>query len=149
MSLFLLLILCSFSNDGSQVSQSEDKAVRREKKRRKKRDSTIHGWQNLVLSSFFLLPFFFLSFLWLLLLVINNYYWTRLRCVASDPGNSWCSVKKRVLSFEGFLVILETLLFLSFFLMTLSFLNSFFLVFRDNECWLCLSSLCLFYFCEF
>ena len=76
------------------------------------------------------------------------YYWTRLRCVASDPGNSWCSVKKRVLSFEGFLVILETLLFLSFFLMTLSFLNSFFLVFRDNECWLCLSSLCLFYFME-
>lgn len=101
MSLFLLLILFSFSNDGSQVSQSEDKAVRREKKgregkegRKEGRNETLHGWQNLVLSSFFLLPFFFLSFLWLLLLVIINYYWTRLRCVASDPGNSWYSVKK-------------------------------------------------------
>lgn len=93
------------------------------------------GNESLFLLYFFYLFSFFLSF-------YDYYYWTRFSSVASDPGNSWFSVKKRVLSFEGFLVIPETLLFLGFFLMTL-FFYSIFLVRRDNECWLCFPPLSL------
>lgn len=138
-SLFLLQWWVSGVTVRGQGSEKRKEGKGREG-RKEGRNETLHGWQNLVLSSFFLLPFFFLSFLWLLLLVINNYYWTRLRCVASDPGNSWYSVKK------GCCLLRSSLWFLRLCFSWVSFswpffFNSFFLVFRDNECWLCFSSL--------
>lgn len=62
MSLFLLLILCSFSNDGSQVSQSEDKAVRREKKEREGKEGRKEETRLYMVDKiwYFLLSFFYL-----------------------------------------------------------------------------------------
>ena len=84
-SFFLLPSWVSGVTVRRQVSEKR-KETKQGKKRRDSTWLTKLGNESLFLLYFFYL-FFFLSF-------HDYYYWTRLRCVASDPGNSWCSVKK-------------------------------------------------------